>query len=163
MVNRKFFGRILISLIVVTMVGGTFFYLFQTRDLKKTVLGGFLSTMLVDLIQEKEPDQKIIPEIRENDEEEYKETALSGDGLTHIARRALSRHIEKEEIIDLTSEHKIYIEDYVQKKLGSGMLSLGEEVNVSQDLISEAINSSRKLTDQQLNNLKQYSLLVSFL
>ncbi len=160
MANKKTFEKILISLIVIAMVGGTFFYVFQTRNLEETVLGGLLTGLISDYAQQEEQkDKEIITEISDY----YKETAQPGEGLTHLARRALSHYIEENEINDLTVEHKIYIEDYIQKELGSEPLSLNQEVSVSHDLISEAVDSSRNLTDQQLNNLKQYSVLVSSL
>ncbi len=160
--NGKTLERVLISLIVVTMVFGTFFYLFQSRDLEKTVLGNVFGGFIADLVSEKEDDEKkFISEVEET--EAYTEKAERGDGLTHLARRALSNYIEENEITDLTDEHKIYIEDYIQKELGSYSLSLGQEVEISQDLISEAVNESRELSGEQLNNLKQYSVLVSSL
>ena len=148
--------KILISALVVAVVLGTFFYLFQTRDLERTYLGGFLGSIFVDPVDEDEDGE--VSEIEERSD--YKEEAFSGEGLTHVARRVLSNHIEKEGITDLTAEHKIYIEDYIQKELGSGGLFLGEEVVISYDLISEAVDNSRELSQDQLNNLEQYSLLV---
>ncbi len=162
MVNSKNLERVLISLIVVAMVLGTFFYLFQSRDLEKTVLGNIFGGFIADLVSEKEDDEKeFISEVEKTDI--YTETAERGDGLTHLARRALSHYMEENEITDLTDEHKIYVEDYVQKKLGSYSLSLGQEVEISHDLILEAVNESRELSGEQLNNLKQYSALVSSL
>ncbi len=160
--NGKNFEKILISLIVIAMVFGTFFYLFQTRDLEKTVLGNVFGGFIADLISEREDDEEeFISEVEKT--ETYTETAERGDGLTHLARRALSNYIEENEITDLTDEHKIYIEDYIQKELGSYSLSFGQEVEISHDLISEAVNESRELSGEQLNNLEQYSVLVSFL
>ncbi len=160
--NGKTFEKILISLIVVSMVGGTFFYLFQSRDLEKTVLGNVFGGFIADLVSEKnDNEQETVTETEKT--EVYVETAERGDGLTHLARKALSRHMEEKEITDLTNEHKIYIEDYIQKELGSYALSLGQEVEISHELISEAVDESRELSDEQLNNLKQYSVLVSSL
>ncbi len=159
--NGKTLEKVLISLIVVVMVLGTFFYLFQSRDLEKTVLGNIFGGFIADLVSEKEDDEKEF--ISEQETEVYTETAERGDGLTHLARRALSNYVEENEITNLTDEHKIYIEDYIQKELGSYSLFLGQEVEISQDLISEAVNESRELSGEQLNNLKQYSVLVSSL
>jgi len=88
----------------------------------------------------------------------YEKTAQPGEGITHLARRALKTYLEeKGRDFNLTPEHKIYIEDYIQKKTGSGWLMLGETLTFSEELIVEAINKAQQLTPDQLENLKQYS------
>jgi hypothetical protein len=117
------------------------------------------------------PTEKIeVPQVKEKAEKEkfvttpakvYEETAHSGEGITHLARRALKRYLqENPQDFELTPEHKIYIEDYIQKKTGSGWLRLGQTLTFSEELIIEAINKARQLTPNQLENLKQYSQLV---
>jgi len=91
----------------------------------------------------------------------YKFVAERGEGLTHLARKALKKYLTEEETdLNLTPEHKIYIEDYIQKKLGGRWLKLGEEVEISFDLIKEGIEASQKLTAKDLANLKKYSARV---
>ncbi len=93
--------------------------------------------------------------------EKYLETAAKGEGLTHLARRALRSYLKDHPLpFYLTPERKIYIEDYLAKKKGGGWLKLGQKVEFSQDLIKEAIEMSEQLTPSQLENLKQYSQLV---
>ncbi|TSC75446.1 MAG: Uncharacterized protein G01um101430_288 [Parcubacteria group bacterium Gr01-1014_30] len=92
----------------------------------------------------------------------YEQTAQSGEGVTHLARRALGEYLAKSgQGADLTVEHKIYIEDYIQKKTGDEWLDLGQTVSFSEDLIREAVEASWQLTDEQLENLRQYSAQVS--
>jgi len=89
------------------------------------------------------------------------EVAEAGEGITHLARRALKKYLqENPQDFEVTAEHKIYIEDYIQKKTGDGWLILGETLTFSEELIVEAINKDRQLTPDQLENLKQYSQLV---
>ena len=91
----------------------------------------------------------------------YEEVAERGEGITHLARKALKRYLEKTQVsTELTKEHKIYIEDYLQKKTGDRLLQLGEKVSFSEEMIKEAISKAQQLTPQQLENLKQYSALV---
>ncbi len=93
----------------------------------------------------------------------YTKTAELGEGLTHVARRAVTEHLSKSNpVSDMTEEHRVYIEDYIQRKMGGGELELGEVVIISEELISEAINSARQLNSNQLENLKQYSALINF-
>jgi len=91
----------------------------------------------------------------------YIVTAQRGEGITHLARRALAQYLEdKGANEDLTKEHKIYIEDYLQNRTGAEWLQLGETRSFSEDLIEEAINASKNLNDNQLKNLEQFSELV---
>lgn len=95
----------------------------------------------------------------------YTETAEEGEGLTHLARKATTSYME-DEGVHLTDEQRVYVEDYVQKELqkekGTDFVDLGEDVEISSDLIEEGAEYSSNLTDEQLNNLSQYASLVSF-
>ncbi|MDI6591863.1 MAG: hypothetical protein QME61_02940 [Patescibacteria group bacterium] len=102
-----------------------------------------------------------VPEIEIPKEKKYVEKAEWGEGITHLARRALKKYLqENPQDFEVTPEHKIYIEDYLAKKKGGGWLRLGEELEFSEDLIKEGIEKSEELTPQQLENLVQYSQLV---
>ncbi|MGM0439096.1 MAG: hypothetical protein ACQEP3_01520 [Patescibacteria group bacterium] len=120
----------------------------------------------VGLAQYEEGDNEGIAyeEVERNDEysgQSYKVEAESGDGLTHVARKATEAHIEtKGGGEDLTAEHKVYIEDYIQKNLDheTGWLQTGETVEVPESLIDEAIEEANQLTEDQLQNLSQYTV-----
>jgi len=64
---------------------------------------------------------------------------------------------------EVTPEHKIYVEDYIAKKIGNRWLELGEQLEISDNLIKEALAKSAELSPEQLENLTQYSQLVPFL
>ena len=130
-----------------------------------------LSEETEDTIIEEE-EIVVIPEIIKEDEEEieedfnsgdikniYTETAEIGDGITHLARRALKDYLSRENI-KLSAEQKIYIEDYMQNETGTRSLGLGETVSFSRALVENAISQAQLLTDSQLQNLEQYSRLV---
>lgn len=92
--------------------------------------------------------------------------AERGDGLTHLARRAAREYLDQsghqELAAELTAEHRIYIEDYLRRRIEfSGMLHPGDEVEISGKAIEEAIAEARNLTDGQLGNLGQYADRVS--
>lgn len=92
----------------------------------------------------------------------YREVAGKGEGLTHLARRALKKYLsEHPQNFTVTPEHKIYIEDYIAKSLGYRWLKLGEEVEFSEDLIQEALSKAETLSPSQLQNLSQYVPLVA--
>ncbi len=83
--------------------------------------------------------------------------AGSGEGLTHLARRAAQNHNRSQ---DLTAEQMVYVEDYIQKNLNhsTGWLELGESVQIPDELVEEAIGQAEQLTEDQLQNLTQYTL-----
>lgn len=95
-------------------------------------------------------------------ESTFVETASAGEGLTHLARKAAANYLEKNADSSLTAEHKIYIEDYLRKKVGhQGGVRIGTSVEFSKDLIRDAIAQSKTLNERQLKNLEQYSARVS--
>jgi len=87
------------------------------------------------------------------------EKAVKGDGVTHLARRALKDYLQ-DNPQELTNEHRVYIEDYLKDNVGSRPLEVDEEIAFSEDLIKEAINASLQLTLEQLKVLEKYSALV---
>jgi hypothetical protein len=89
------------------------------------------------------------------------ETAVKGQGLTHLARNAAANYLEKNPDSALTAEHKIYIEDYLRKHVAQTHVKAGTSVEFSKTLVQEAITKSKTLTPGQLNNLKQYSARVA--
>lgn len=97
-------------------------------------------------------------------ESSFIETAVKGDGLTVLARKATANYLEKNPDSALTKEHKIYIEDYLRKNVGhKGGVSIGSSVEFSKDLIQKAISQSKNLNERQLKNLQKYSARVSSL
>ncbi len=101
-------------------------------------------------------------ELSKETEGSFIETATKGDGTTHLARRALANYLEKSPDSSLTGEHKVYIEDYLRKQLSNrGPLAVGQSSEFSKDMIRQAIDHSKQLSDKQLQNLKKYSSRVA--
>jgi len=87
----------------------------------------------------------------------YTVYANYGEGITHLARRALNEYLqENAEVSELTVEHKIYIEDFLQNKIGNENIEVNHQETFSESLIREAISSAEQLTPTSLNNLKKY-------
>jgi hypothetical protein len=109
--------------------------------------------------QEQEPTVTA-PESKET-EKSFIETAARGNGKTHLARRALADYLEKNPDSSLNSEQKIYIEDYLRKHVGfKGSVHVGTSVEFGKDLVSQAIEQSKKLNDKQIKNLHKYVVMV---
>jgi len=93
----------------------------------------------------------------------YREKAQPGDGLTHLARRAISSYL-REKGKTLSGGQRIYAEDYIQRRIsgGSRWLEVGEEVEISWELISEAIQRAEQLGQSEIANLQIYAAGVVF-
>jgi hypothetical protein len=100
--------------------------------------------------------------ISEETDTAFIQTAVRGDSVTTLARKALRNYLEKSNDSSLTAEHKIYIEDYMRKQMNySGGLQVDDKLTFSKTLIEEAIGQAKTLNDSQLENLKKYSARVS--
>jgi hypothetical protein len=88
----------------------------------------------------------------------YVEVAQGGDGVTHLARRAATRWLSENQTgYEVTNEHRIYIEDYIQNSVGTQGLALGEQVSIPYELVQAAVDAASNLGGQELQNLSQYT------
>ncbi len=159
MINKKLniqekhyflFYVLFVAIIVISLLG-------VFRNLPEhNFLGAGLFSLLNQQQEEEieEPEQEI-----EEQPRVFQMITQSGEGLTHLARRALEEYLQEKDL-EITAEHKIYIEDFVQKRLDHSNLHPGDEVSISSDLIEQGINQALELQDHQIENLKQYSVLV---
>ena len=86
---------------------------------------------------------------------------MKGNGYTQLARRALAEYLKTHNVPELRAEHKIFIEDFLQKKVpDKHRLFAGDEVSFSTTQIQEAIDAALQLTDSQIQNLSKYVPLV---
>ena len=91
----------------------------------------------------------------------YEVTAASGDSLTTLARSAVSQYLDTHNDPSVTAEHKVYMEDYLAKKMGySSRLNIGETKTFSEGDIASALEASKTLTPGQLDHLKVFSQQV---
>lgn len=170
--------RIIVSVaIVVAIAGGIYSYSKRTRvpiSEEEQIIGtaeemaeeagetGTEQITAPEEKQEKAPAGQITASATSKETEgSFIETAGRGDGVTHLARRALANYLEKNPDSTLTPEHKIYIEDYLRKHVGfTGRVYVGTSVEFSKDLVSQAIEQSKKLNENQLKNLHKYAVMV---
>jgi len=86
--------------------------------------------------------------------------AEKGDSITTLARKALKDYLAEADGLNLTREHKLFIEDYIQNRISDKELQIGEKLSISKDLIAEAVEKSEGLSDAELEELQNYSELV---
>ncbi len=91
----------------------------------------------------------------------YVEKAEAGEGITHLARRATTRWLADNAAgYEITNEHRIYIEDYIQNKMGNNWLEVGETQTISFALIAEAVEHAGQLSNSQLQHLSGYTVAL---
>lgn len=160
--------RVIISIVIVLVIaGGIYSYSKRTEspainEDQKQVTEGTIENGIISSDKESSTAIKTA-EVAPSQETEtsFIESAAKGEGATHLARRALANYLEKNPDADLTPEHKIYIEDYLRKKVGKGTsIRVGTSLEFSKDMIQEAITKSKTLNDKQLQNLHKYSVRV---
>lgn len=94
-------------------------------------------------------------------DEGFVETAQAGEGITHLARRAASQYlVDNDAGYEVSKEHQVFIEDYIQNQLGTRGLALGEQMTISNELIAQAVEAAGQLTEDQLENLHQYASAI---
>ena len=96
-------------------------------------------------------------------------SAAPGNGITHLARHALAEYLKQHPDLakKLTKEHRVYIEDYLKDQIvkarhNQKVLSIGEKVSFSNNLIQQGIQQSQGLTQQQLDRLKTFSQRINW-
>ena len=176
---------VFLVILFVAIAAGTFAFLQHTGRLADYKINMFSGIVTDNTLPEEIPDEEeenglsiglTEPDIVQQEEQvqeqgqtfilpsgakEYKETAENGDGVTNLARRAVKEYLEENSTdSDLTPEHKIFVEDYVQNHIGDKGLAVGETITISEDLIAEAINQSQDLSAGELENLENFSELV---
>ncbi len=105
-------------------------------------------------------EPKVEPKVEKN-VEGFHVSAIKGDGLTHLARKAVQEYLAQNPDASITKEHKIYLEDYLRKNVASGKIKEGDVRVFSEKLMSDALSKAKNLTPAQLENLKRYSARVS--
>ena len=104
---------------------------------------------------------KALPEEKKTDSA-YIETAVKGDSLTTLSRKAATRYLASNDAgYQVTNEHRIYIEDYVRKHLAKQPVTVGSQETISFELIKQAVDSAKNLNDKQLHNLTKYTHVLN--
>ncbi|MCE9643497.1 MAG: hypothetical protein K8Q97_04280 [Candidatus Andersenbacteria bacterium] len=104
---------------------------------------------------------KALPEEKKTDSA-YIETAVKGDSLTTLSRKAATRYLASNDAgYQVTNEHRIYIEDYVRKHLAKQPVTVGSQETISFELIKQAVESAKNLNDKQLHNLTKYTHVLN--
>ncbi len=93
----------------------------------------------------------------------YTFRAERGDGVTHLARKAIARYLDNNTDIaeEITPAHKIYMETMLTKKHYQASLDLHEAVTFSEDEVAEIVNDATELSDEEVSAWQPYVSHVS--
>ena len=83
-------------------------------------------------------------------------TATSGEGVTHLARKAVAQFATATGT-ELSAEQKLYAEDYLKDLKGSFLLEAGDELTFTATEVEEAVNEALTLEAWEIQNLSQYT------
>lgn len=108
-----------------------------------------------DSIKNQEKIPKNNPTDLKYEENTIAQTAQKGEGLTHMARRALKGYLERNNKT-LTSEQKIYAEDYIRKNTPVQKIIIGQNISFKEETIILSVEKSEKLSEKQIKNLKKF-------
>ncbi len=87
-------------------------------------------------------------------------TAQPGDSITTMARKALGEYVNQTGETGLNAQHKVFVEDYLRKRVSQHRVSVGQEVSFSKSMIQEAIQGAKNLNQSQLSYLERFSSRV---
>ena len=82
------------------------------------------------------------------------------DSVTTLVRKAIKDYTAEVDGLNLSREHKLFMEDYIQKRISDKELQVGEKLSVSKNLITEAVEKSGELSSAELEELQYYSEMV---
>lgn len=85
--------------------------------------------------------------------------AEMGDSITTLSRKIAREYIDDNNL-SVTKEQKIFIEDYIQNTIGDYDLQIGDEISVSEGIISEAVQKSGSLTEYQVDYYTNFVELI---
>ncbi len=85
--------------------------------------------------------------------------ARIGDGVTHLARNAVSDYI-KEKNISLSKEQRLYSETVLKDKYYQKSLNTGQDIAFSLDDLSDTVQKAQNLTEGQIHAWSKYTASV---
>ncbi len=85
--------------------------------------------------------------------------AQAGDGVTHLARKAVAEY-SKDKNITLSKEQKLYAETVLKDKNYKHHLNLGQEVEFDVNSLSDIIQKAQNLSEKEIKAWSKYTHLV---
>ena len=154
--------RVIISIIIVVIIAGGI-YSYSKRAEKTAMLPKDRAIIAEEVKDSSVSDDTKKSEVvikSEETENTFKETAIPGDSMTKLARRAVANYLKNNSSVSLNAAQKIYAEDYVRKQIAKQKVSTGTTIEFSKDSVKTGVEKATSLTENQLNNLQKYVVRV---
>lgn len=88
--------------------------------------------------------------------------ANAGDGVTHLARKAVAEY-SKDKEINLSKEQKIYAETVLKNKYYKHHLNLSQELEFEISDLADTLEKAQNLSDKETQAWSKYTHLVTSL
>lgn len=85
--------------------------------------------------------------------------ANAGDGVTHLARKAVAEY-SKDKEINLSKEQKIYAETVLKNKYYKHHLNLSQELEFEISDLAETVEKAQSLSEKEIKAWSKYTNLV---
>lgn len=86
-------------------------------------------------------------------------SAGKGDGVTHLARKAIAEYSSMNNIT-LSKEQKLYAETVLKNSYYQHHLTVGQDISFSVDTLSETVQNAQNLTEGQIKAWSKYAAAV---
>ncbi len=117
-------------------------------------------TAPVEKIEEQQVVQPTIEQTASTQEGSIVVSAGSGDGMTHLARRATTEYINANSIDYLSAAQRVFIEDTLQRAVPATRVHPGTSASFENAMIKEVIQRSQDLSPAQLATYEHYAKCI---
>ena len=136
---------------------GSMYMVFSSGNYKLSPITNISSNTpvtTIDTVYEREvPD--ISTEIVNEKPSEYTFTAEVGDGVTHLARKAIESYTTENELT-LSAEQKVFMETTLKNIYYQQSLDIGENVSFETSVIADTVSQANNLTPDQIQAWSAY-------
>lgn len=87
--------------------------------------------------------------------------AAYGDGVTHLAREAVSRYITENSIEGIEPGHRVYMETTLKNQYYQESLAVGQEITFTGADLAQVVEDAQNLNEHQLANWAYYAQFIS--
>jgi hypothetical protein len=117
-------------------------------------------TDIMDLVVENGDKSQEILEGSVKNGKVYSYKAELGDGVTHLARKAVAEYLKENPNDKIDTAHKIFMETRLKDMNYKASLDIGEQVNFTADQLSQVVTEAQNLSTSQINTWNTYVHLV---
>lgn len=165
--EQGFWAKNIISIILIVflIVSGVYAFNRDTEDKSVEEKVEEIKKEGEEIESEASDDHKSEEAVTENTNIQKSETKITikanaGDGVTHLARKAVAEY-SKDKDINLSKEQKIYAETVLKNKYYKHHLNLSQELEFEISDLEEMVNKAKDLSEREIQSWSKYTHLVT--